>query len=187
MDHDPVDSNPNSTTTRVHSLVKIYKSVINHIFMTRKITKKLKCIFFRASTELFVDGLTDVSVFAVIMTALEFTVSIPLEEFGCRAAFDCRPLALWDWSRVSQTWMPSYHVWRSFALPALPQFLNQEPPRPQQLLLPDFLMAPHVWHTGLAAVVIATAGIYIYVYECAHWSRNNVKQSLIFSHAFACH
>ena len=44
--------------------------------------------------DLFMDELADVSAFAVIMAALEFTVSIPLEEFGCRAAFDCRPLAL---------------------------------------------------------------------------------------------
>ena len=32
--------------------------------------------------------------------------------------------------RVLQTWMPSYHVRSSLSFPALPQFLNQEPPRP---------------------------------------------------------
>ena len=51
MDHDTVDSNPNATTTRVYSLVKMYKSVINHIFMINKIIKKQKSPFFRASAE----------------------------------------------------------------------------------------------------------------------------------------
>ena len=46
MDHDTVDSNPNATTTRVYSLTKMYKSVINHIFMINKITKKQKSPFF---------------------------------------------------------------------------------------------------------------------------------------------
>ena len=36
------------------------------------------------------------TIFASLMTILEFTVSIPLGEFGCRAAFDSRPLALCD-------------------------------------------------------------------------------------------
>jgi hypothetical protein len=42
-------------------------------------------------------------------------------------------------------------------LSALPQFLNQEPPRPQQLALPDFLMVPHLGHTA-ALVVVVTIG-----------------------------
>ena len=45
--------------------------------------------------------------FAVVMTALEFPVSTPLEEFSRSAAFDC---LLLDCARVLQTWMPSYHV-----------------------------------------------------------------------------
>ena len=53
MDHDTVDSNPNATTTRVYSLSKMYKSVINHIFMINKITKKQKSPFF---TELLRGG-----------------------------------------------------------------------------------------------------------------------------------
>ena len=42
--------------------------------------------------------LSDVSAnsFAVVMTALRFPVSTPLEELSCCAAFDCRPLALLD-------------------------------------------------------------------------------------------
>ena len=47
-----------------------------------------------------------------------------------------------------------------FALPALPQFLNQDPPRPQQLSLPDFSMVPHLGHTELVAVVV-TAGVHM--------------------------
>ena len=57
-------------------------------------------------------------------------------------------------------WMPSRHV-RS--LPAPPQFLNQEPPRPQQLILPDFAMAPHLEHKEL--IVVAVAGVHM----CGHW------------------
>ena len=63
-----------------------------------------------------------------------------------------------DCPSVLQARMPSYHVWRSFALPALPQFLNQEPPRPQQLFLPDFAMVPHLGHAELMVVVVA-AGV----------------------------
>ena len=47
-----------------------------------------------------------------LMSAWEFAMPTP-----------CRPLR-----RILQAWMPWYHVWRSFALSALPQFLNQEPP-----------------------------------------------------------
>ena len=50
--------------------------------------------------------------------------------------------------------MPSCHVCSRFVFPALPQFPNQEPPRPQQLSLPDFLMMPHVRHTGLMDIVV---------------------------------
>ena len=51
MDHDTVDSNPKCATASVYSVAKIYKSVINHIFMINKITKKQKSPFFRASAE----------------------------------------------------------------------------------------------------------------------------------------
>ena len=60
--------------------------------------------------------------------------------------------------RALQAWMPSYHVWRMFELPAAPQFPNQEPPAPQQLSLPDFLMLPHLAHTELM-VVPETGGV----------------------------
>ena len=51
-------------------------------------------------------------------------------------------------------WMPSYHVWSSFVSRALPQFLNHEPPWPQQLLLPDVSMVPHLGHVELISVVV---------------------------------
>ena len=53
--------------------------------------------------------------------------------------------------RGLQARIPSYHVCSIFLLPAAadPHFLNQEPPRPQQLIFPDFLMVTHLRHTGL--------------------------------------
>ena len=53
--------------------------------------------------------------------------------------------------------MPSYHVWSRSAFPALPQCPNQEPPRAQQLSLPDCLIVPHMEHTGLMGVVVTVA------------------------------
>ena len=52
--------------------------------------------------------------------------------------------------------MPSYHV----CLPEPPQLLNQEPPRAQQLLSPDFAMVPHLRHSELMVVVMAVGGFY---------------------------
>ena len=51
--------------------------------------------------------------------------------------------------------MPSYHVCWNAVLPVAPQFPNQEPPRAQQLSLPDFAMVPHVRHTELMVVIVA--------------------------------
>jgi len=45
------------------------------------------------------------------------------------------------------------------ALPARPQFLNQEPPRPQQLIFPDFEMVLHLRHTELMMVDVVVAGL----------------------------
>ena len=79
--------------------------------------------------------------------------------FICCSAFDCGPMPALDCPRVLQAWMPSYHVCSSLPLLARPQFPNQEPPRPQQLLFPDFLMVPHVRHAELIAVVV-DAGVH---------------------------
>ena len=42
-------------------------------------------------------------------------------------------------------------------LPAAPQFPNQEPPRAQQLSLPDLLMVTHVRHSDVMAVAVIAA------------------------------
>ena len=100
-----------------------------------------------------VDMLADVEVAVVI--ALEFAMPAPLKEWLlCSAAFACWPTAILDCGRALHVLMPSYHVWSRFVLPAPPQFLNQEPPWPQQLLLSDFPMVPHLGHTELAIVVV---------------------------------
>ena len=107
----------------------------------------------------FVDGVDNFSdvvrtTTASSLIALGFIVSASLEgvwPFCWAAAFDC--------ARALQTRMPSCHVWWRFVLSAPAQFLNQEPPRPQQLILPDLLMMPHVEHTELMSAVTA-AGVW---------------------------
>ena len=54
---------------------------------------------------------------------------------------------------LAQAWIPSDHVWSNFESPGLPHFLNQAPPRAQQLDLPD-LRLPHLEH-ALEVVAIA--------------------------------
>ena len=58
-----------------------------------------------------VDVLVDVNVnvFAGVMT-VKFAMPTPLEGFGCRAAFDCRPMAALNCDHVLQAWMPPYQV-----------------------------------------------------------------------------
>ena len=60
-----------------------------------------------------------------------------------------------------QACTPSTHVCSNFESPESPQFLNQEPPRAQQLSFPDFLMVPHLKHIERVgvAVVVVTAGV----------------------------
>ena len=66
--------------------------------------------------------------------------------------------------------MPSSHVWLCFVLPPLPQFLNQEPPRPQQLAWPDFLMVPHLEHTDMLGDVVVP--VFICVYQVVEQTQN---------------
>ena len=89
--------------------------------------------------------------------------------FICCSAFDCGPMPALDCPRVLQAWMPSYHVCSSLPLLARPQFPNQEPPRPQQLLFPDFLTVPHLGHTKPIAVVVAAC------VDMRHWSKHKSK------------
>ena len=118
-------------------------------------------IIFGVVTDIGTDVLADenTNVFAAVMIDLDFTKVTPGDKsmLFCRASFRGWPEAVLDCDRALQAWMPSYHVRSTSALPALPQFLNQEPPRPQQLVLPDFLIVPHLGHTELAMVVVAAS------------------------------
>ena len=60
-------------------------------------------------------------------------------------------------SKLWQAWTPSPHVWSNVVSPTSPQFLNQEPPRAQQLSLPDFLTVPHLGQLGADALVVTGA------------------------------
>ena len=44
---------------------------------------------------------------------------------------------------------------------ARPQFLNQDPPRPQQLFLPDFPMVPHAGHAGMIVAVVSVESVFV--------------------------
>ena len=68
-------------------------------------------------------------------------------------------MAVLDCDGALQAWIPSYHVWWSFALPELPQFLNQEPPRPQQLRLSDLPMVAHAGHAGMIVAVVSVVSV----------------------------
>ena len=71
-----------------------------------------------------------------------------------------RHIAKINFSNVHlQAWKPSAHVWSTFVSPASPQFLNQEPPRAQQLRLPNFLVIPHLRHTELGIIGVGMVGI----------------------------
>ena len=71
-----------------------------------------------------------------------------------RAAFSCLAMAVLDCARVSHARKPSCHVYSLVELPTVPQLFNQEPPRAQQLLLPDFLVVPHFRQKGLMRVLL---------------------------------
>ena len=84
--------------------------------------------------------------------------------------FRCTPLSfltILECDRALQDRIPSYHVCLSFALPALPHVPNQEPPRPQQLALPDFPIVPHFGHAEL--IVVAAE---IHMYTCTGQRRH---------------
>ena len=97
----------------------------------------------------------------VANTALESTPMLASSEkafcFSCKIC-RWRSTAAWNCCDL-QTRIPSYHVLPRDMLPALRQFPYQEPPCPQQLILPDFLMMPHSRHTGPMGAVVLTARI----------------------------
>ena len=85
-----------------------------------------------------IDALAGVpeNMWGATMFALE-RISIPLKTWLCGAeARCCSPTAVLT-SRALQARMPSDQVWSMFLLPGPPHCPNHEPPRPQQLLLPD--------------------------------------------------
>ena len=92
-------------------------------------------------------------------------------------------MTLLDCDRALHAWIPSYHVCRCFVLPSPSQFLNQEPPRPQQLFLPDFSMVPHLGQTDWTVVNVATAGIYIH----EHWPKKQREKGKTLNSQCFCH
>ena len=96
---------------------------------------------------------------AAVTTALEFKMPKTFRS----AAFGCWPMTGCDCAL--QALMPSCHEWSRFLFPPPPQRLNQEPPWPQQLGLPDFWMVPHVGHADLPVVGV-TADIYMGTCDC---------------------
>ena len=57
-----------------------------------------------------------------------------------------------------QAWMPSTHVRLNCLSPTFPQFLNQAPPRAQQLCLPDLFLKPHFEHLAVAIADVGMTG-----------------------------
>ena len=53
----------------------------------------------------------------------------------------------------SQAWMPSAHVCSNCVSPSFPHFLNQAPPRVQQLRFPDAVATPHLLHVILRVLI----------------------------------
>ena len=113
-----------------------------------------------------VDVLAELNVNRVTasMNDLDFALSTPFEKLmiSCRAAacFSWWLMIIFECVPALQAWIPSYQVWPAFEFPSPPQFLNQEPPRPQQLLFPDFAMVPHLGHTELMIVVVRASDFY---------------------------
>ena len=93
------------------------------------------------------------------LTVLDFGLLSPSKKplLSCWASFKCCLTTVFDCARILQACKPSCHVWPSFMPPVPPQFPNQEPPWPQQLILPDFFVTPHLGHTKLIIVVAAPA------------------------------
>ena len=117
----------------------------------------------RVVADIVVDVLANMNanVLAAMMTALDLSAPTPTDLFSCSAALDSSPLAVFNCVRVLQASKPSYHLCPTLVLSALPQFPNQEPPRPQQLLLPDLPMMPHLGHTETMAVLMVP-GVHVF-------------------------
>ena len=99
---------------------------------------------------------------SIVLAVLELTMATSSEKSArlCSTACSCWPITGSDCSRTLHAWMPSDHVWSSFVLLYPPQLPNHEPPRPQQLFLPDLSIVPQSRHTELVVLVVA-AGVYM--------------------------
>ena len=94
----------------------------------------------------------NVTMRAGAMTTAALVMQGPLEERRSIPEDRRSIAAALNFARDLQAWIPSYQLCSTLALPALPQFPNQEPPRPQQLVFQDFAMMPHLGHKTLMAV-----------------------------------
>ena len=139
-----------------HVLIALLLEEMVDVWCVVAIKLLVACVLFiGVRADLVIGALSKVVInVSTVAVRLEWSMRV------CWAAFRCSKITFLDCNRVLQAWMPSYHVWSSFlTLPALPQFLNQEPPRPQQLNLPDFPMTAHPGHTELIVVVLAAGGL----------------------------
>ena len=140
-----------STVTRAEVMINVLSDVIFGVAAGVEITVVTTVAI---DLEFAVTAWYDVDVLSDVMTALKLF---------CWSAFSCWRMTVLNCDRDLQTCLPSYHVWSSLTLPALPQFPNQEPLRPQQLDFPDFLMVPHLWHTELIFAVVVSAYVYVWI------------------------
>jgi len=77
--------------------------------------------------------------------------SVVTDDVCAPAVVDTRPVVVvMDSAVSSHACLPSNHVCSKFESPGSPHFLNQEPPRAQQVGLPD-LVATHLEHVAAAA------------------------------------
>ena len=92
---------------------------------------------------------------------------------GVKSLFDCLAVAAWLGNiaclpandlgpgEALQACMPSNHVCSKFGSPKSPHFLNQAPPRKQQLILPS-VVAPHLGQViGRVEALVVTAAIFV--------------------------
>ena len=77
--------------------------------LTNALAGVLTVVIISGLSGIDVDVLVEVNV--NMFAGVKFDMTASMEGFGCRAAFDCRPMtSLKNRDRVLQAWMPSYHV-----------------------------------------------------------------------------
>ena len=146
----------------VHMLLNLEIIVVTAVLIGLEFTVKIVCAV-KVLAGAMIGGASDIGTernansLSAIITALNFGLPAPLEEsfLCCLSPFSCSLMTIADCPRSLQTCKPSDQVCSSLAPPALPQFPNQEPPRPQQLILPDFFVIPHLTHVERIVVIVA--------------------------------